>query len=562
LSGNTQSPIYRVKRGALNFVGEISKISFGTLTQSDAKDYNKHIRNLRKEQKEFLHLSQEQMTIIKTTIPSVNLTLQRVNQNERVLKDGLHKWLNFSTHQFTKIEEEIRQVNLINEQFRMIQRGVDESQHSFEILIDAFVHAEQGTLQPQLITAEKIKHLLGKQNLPSGLDYPNLHLPERQRIVTPNTYAYRQYLVYILEIPLFSPTEYHLYKLLPFPAAVQQKESTYTYIDFNKEFVFTDPLRQHYGKMTVNELTVCFQPNALLHVCREEIPIYTYIPEMDCESTLLHPSTTKIPNNCEHRFLKLSKTFWIPLHLSNQWLFVTPQAETFTALCPQETTTLKLQNEGKLTLKPGCKGYSSYVTLYAISTVTTNMTSDFVPSVPVNFDCCFENIDDVEFQDLPLHVPLVNIMSSIDDLRVAGMKVVEVEQLIKKQKLKSDQNFYNIATSWGTAFGMSSLLIICICCSRCCKCCRTGFYWLWSKWNPKDCWRQTHDKCCVSIYNYNGSRVEYSKTDTSPAISIKSLPELGGITTDKPKRSANETSELKDETDCISKRTRSKRMFR
>jgi hypothetical protein len=32
-----------------------------------------------------------------------------------------------------------------------------ESQHSFEILIDAFIHAEQGTLQPQLITAEKIE---------------------------------------------------------------------------------------------------------------------------------------------------------------------------------------------------------------------------------------------------------------------------------------------------------------------------------------------------------------------------------------------------------------------
>jgi hypothetical protein len=55
------------------------------------------------------------------------------------------------------IEEEIRNVNLINEQFCLIQRGVDESQYSFEILIDAFVHAEQGTLQSQLITAEEIK---------------------------------------------------------------------------------------------------------------------------------------------------------------------------------------------------------------------------------------------------------------------------------------------------------------------------------------------------------------------------------------------------------------------
>jgi hypothetical protein len=84
-------------------------------------------------------------------------------------------------------------------------------------LIDAFVHAEQGTLQPQLITAEKIKHFLGNQKLPNGLDYPILPFHELQKIITPNTFSYKQYLVYILEIPLFSPIGYHLYKLLPFP---------------------------------------------------------------------------------------------------------------------------------------------------------------------------------------------------------------------------------------------------------------------------------------------------------------------------------------------------------
>jgi hypothetical protein len=43
--------------------------------------------------------------------------------------------------------------------------------------------------------------------------------------------------------------------------------------------------------------------------------------------------------------------------MSNQWLFVAPQTETLTVLYPHETTTVKLQKEGKLTLKPGCKGY-------------------------------------------------------------------------------------------------------------------------------------------------------------------------------------------------------------
>jgi hypothetical protein len=443
----------------------------------------------------------------------------------------------------------------------LIQRGVDESQHSFETLIDAFVHAEQGTLQPQLITAEKIRNLLGKQKLPSGLDYPNFPFPELQKIITPNTYSYSKYLVYVIEIPLFPPIEYHLYKLLPFPVIVKQEEFIYSYIGFNKEIIFSDPLRQHFGKMSMNELTSCSQPNEFTFVCKEEIPIYTYVPDLDCVATLLHPSTTNVPNNCERRFLKLSKTFWIPLHLSNQWLFVTPQAETFTVLCPQETTTVKLQDKGKLTLQPGCKGYSSIVTLYAMSTLTTNSTNDYIPTAPIDFDCCFENFKDAKFEDLPLHVPLVNIMSSIDDLRIASKKT-EVQQMIKEQETKSNQKFYMVATSWGSAIGTAFIILICVCCSCCwCKCCRNCFFWLWDKWNPKDCWKQTQDKCCVSIYNYNGPRVEYTKTDTSPAISIKSLPELGSATTSQPKREADERSKIGDEYESISKRTKSKKMF-
>jgi hypothetical protein len=88
-------------------------------------------------------------------------------------------------------------------------------------------------------------------------------------------YSYKQYLVYVLEIPLFSQAGYHLYKVFPFPVEVHEKGAMYGYVNFNKELIFSDSLRQHYGKMTVNELTSCFQPNRLMYACKEEIPIYT-----------------------------------------------------------------------------------------------------------------------------------------------------------------------------------------------------------------------------------------------------------------------------------------------
>lgn len=69
-----------------------------------------NITELEKAQKEIL--SKKQMTIIKTTITSVNSTLQKVNKNGKVLR-GLTKLLNHSTHKCSKLEEEIRNVNLV-----------------------------------------------------------------------------------------------------------------------------------------------------------------------------------------------------------------------------------------------------------------------------------------------------------------------------------------------------------------------------------------------------------------------------------------------------------------
>jgi hypothetical protein len=456
-------------------------------------------------------------------------------------------------------KEEVVNVNLLNEQLRLVQRGLDECRHSFEILIDAFVHAEQGTIQPQLITAEKIKSVIMNQKLPTGTDYPTLPFSELSKIITPSVYSYKQYVVYVLEIPLLSPREYHLYRVLPFPVKIHKEQTAYSYVNFNKGFLFSDSLRQHYGKMTTNELANCFQPNYMTYVCKEEISIYTYVPEADCEATLLHPSTVKAPDICEYRLFTLSNTLWIPLHMSIEWLFVTPQVETFTVLCAQGTTTLKLQKEGKLSLRDGCKGYSSHVTLYAISTIETNVTNDYVPSATINFDNCFEDLKDTPFENLPLHAPLVNVMSSVDDLRIASINAEEVQQLIKEQEFKHDQNLYNMMTSKWSILGTTSLIfmfILCSCC--CCKSCRNCFFWIWDKWNPKGCWDQTKERCSININNYSCPEVSYAKHDRpSPATSLRSLPELESVAL-----STNRGSTPIEKSECIAIRTRSKTNFR
>ena len=403
----------RVKRGILNVGGDILKFLFGTLTQSDAKKYTQHIHKLEDEQQSFLRIAQEQMIVLKSAITSFNITMQKVNRNERMLNENLQRLNKMVVDEINRMHTQVDSVMMINENIQQIQRGITECQHTYEILVDAFLHVQEGVIQPHLITIAKIKDMMRKESLPDGLDFPSFPSLELSRLIIPIIFSQNFYLVYILQIPLIQSTSYQLYKLQPFP--MEQQENVFMYIDITKEFLFTDAMRQKYGKLSYPELQACFMPNELSYVCKENVPIVTYIPNDDCESTLIHPSTRVIPTKvCEQRMLTLENTYWIPLHLSNEWLFVAPKVELFTVLCGTEKFQLTLQNRGKLYLPSRCKGYSTHNTLYALSTlVYNNSQEDVLPMAPMDIDCCLTLEEKEQIHDVLLQKPLSNILSAV-----------------------------------------------------------------------------------------------------------------------------------------------------
>ena len=176
--------------------------------------------------------------------------------------------------------------------------------------------------------------MMRRESLPDGLDFPSFPSLELSRLITPIIYSQNSYLVYIFQISLIQSTPYQLYKLQPFP--MEQQDSVFVYVEITKEFLFTDAMRHTYGKLSYPELQACFMPNDLNYVCKENLTIVTYVPNADCESTLIHPSTTFLRYKiCEQRMLTLDQTYWIPLYFSNKWLFTAPARGLFTILCEQ-----------------------------------------------------------------------------------------------------------------------------------------------------------------------------------------------------------------------------------
>ena len=88
-----------------NLVGEISKILFGTMDYQDAIYYGDNISLLEREQLDFLKLSKEQISVVRTTLRSVNSTLHTVLENEKISSKGLEGMINHVNEQDGEIKE-------------------------------------------------------------------------------------------------------------------------------------------------------------------------------------------------------------------------------------------------------------------------------------------------------------------------------------------------------------------------------------------------------------------------------------------------------------------------
>jgi len=264
--------------------------------------------------------------------------------------------------------------------------------------------------------------------------------------------------------------------------------------------------------MNYPELQVCLIPNEITYVCKETLPIVTYTPKEDCEATLIHPSTTSLPKGlCEQRILTLNQTYWIPLHMSNEWLYTSPKDEIFTVLCGNEKSQMKLQGCGKLHLPPRCKGYSTHSTLYAISTIVSNSSKDDVlPLAPVDLDCCLSIQEKEQLSEVSLNKPSTNILSSVEDLKIASVKVDEIQDMNKEEERKKFKHFSLSMTTWGSAMLTFVIFVVCMCCSCCCKCCRQIGFWIWDKWTPQECLRQTRERCCI-VHNFTVDHINYKE---------------------------------------------------
>ena len=119
----------RFKRGVFNFTGGISKILFSTMDSEDVSYYSEKISDLEKEETDFLKLSKEQITVVKSTLRSLNSTLLAVSENERILSEGLEEMPRHVNERDGEIREMFTGASMlltVNEHNTQLERALDE----------------------------------------------------------------------------------------------------------------------------------------------------------------------------------------------------------------------------------------------------------------------------------------------------------------------------------------------------------------------------------------------------------------------------------------------------
>ena len=137
----------RQKRGFMNFIGEISKVLFGTLDDRDAEYYDEQIRKFGTNSDDTTELLKQQVCVLKTTLGAFNGTLKDIEHNDKLMRKGLsdiQKYLD------TLSSETARKLSIFEARF-MIEKHITQVnnaltilQRNIDLLLDSVVHAQSG----------------------------------------------------------------------------------------------------------------------------------------------------------------------------------------------------------------------------------------------------------------------------------------------------------------------------------------------------------------------------------------------------------------------------------
>ena len=430
----------------MNFIGEISKVLFGTLDENDAEYYDEQIRKFEANSDDTTELLKQQVCVLKTTLGAFNETLGDVEHNDKLMRKGLsdiQNYLDTLTSETTSKLSIFEAKFMIEKHITQVNNALTTLQRNMDLLLDSVVHAQTGGIQPQIVPP----HLLLDSLLESQPFFPRDTIPPFPlnkdstgmiyKVCETKVYIKNNKLSYLISTPLVNKGEFRVYYLVPVP--IQTNKDKLVYIKTVKSIMCVDSGRQYYYFSSEAELQKCKEPAKDTYVCRQEKPLLSSLVQEECAVRLLK-MWKSLPESCEVHVVKLTHTVWTQVY-DNEWVYYTPGVDSMTVLCTdRDPIDVPLRGAGKLTLEPTCKGYSKAALLQPVREIRADGSksgNNQLIQVKLQNECCEELGTRLNLSTLELDLNFRETVSHADDLKYVGVKVKDLEKHIQEHEWRN-----------------------------------------------------------------------------------------------------------------------------
>lgn len=417
----------RVKRSAwIGGIGSIIKQIFGNLDESDGLKYNEAIETLENNEKKLASLMKDSILVTTSVITQYNKTLQQIKANEESVNEALEK-LTSKFRNLTLALDDLEIQNEINFIFNSLETALLTLSFQTEDMIDAIVMSSQNIIHPSVITPSNLlnelainyKYLPNHLQLPLDLDISTIHII--QRISNVLCYYVNNKIIFVLQIPLVSREEYKLFQVMPLPVAHNDSElNSFSLIVPNTKYVILSKDNVKYSNLP--NLVKCNLLYSSNYIC--DVPnIYVSNTKPSCESELLTKIVTKIPKECNTKFIIGKLDSWTPLD-NNKWIFVQSESVKATFDCKNKNSfEITIKGVGILTLPKDCTCYTKNTVLFSQQNEILNITSPvlFSDFSLIKDKCCNLN---------KLH-------ATMEDWKIDKLRNIEIDNMdLENSKLK------------------------------------------------------------------------------------------------------------------------------
>ena len=423
--------LQRVNRGLFNAGGSALSYLFGVVDSSTFDEAESAITSL----EDMSELEREQLNVHSRIINITQQHLQRIEVNQKKTLAALSEMDANVKLLSTALLKQTQEVFTISNTLALVSAisyvgtAISDLTHTFDKFSQGLEVMLKGTLSPELFSANELMAVINEldsKNIrslwPGSPSYVGLFF----KFCTVVSLNARQ-LTFLVLLPLLPEPngELDLYRISSLPFPVNENVT----LSYGELAPYLGVSKDHQLYLTLSEvdLASCRQFASIFY-CDKPMPLYRNNRRASCEYALYVNRSIDI--SCVKH---LSPHLPRPLLMKseNSWLYATSYGFDLTVVCPESTSTVKVQmGVGAIDLPPRCRASTDFAMIPTSKSIRRDETTviDFTSVLPFRINFSQQEMgvvqkftSDVLFQDLlnfnGRPVPMTALNNELGELR-------------------------------------------------------------------------------------------------------------------------------------------------